>query len=127
MKRDLTLIRAILLRVEETPIGQSINFPLKIDGYDNDDVVTEHVRLLEEAGYIEAKIAIGLSEFGVRQAQNFVIARLLNDGHDFIADAKNPAIWKKTVNFIASKGGDVSLAVVKGVVTRMAFEHFGSV
>ncbi|PZV07639.1 MAG: hypothetical protein DCF32_06765 [Leptolyngbya sp.] len=126
MKRDLELIRAILLRVEETPIGRSLSSPLKVDGY-GDDVIAEHVRLLKEAGYIEAQLVIGFNQVGVHQVQDFSITRLLNDGHDFIADAKNPTVWKKTIDFLASKGGDVSLAVVKGVAAKMAFEYFGSV
>ena len=124
MKRDLELIREILLRVEETPVGRSLSSPLKLDGYENDNVVAEHVRLLKEAGYIEAQIAIGFNQVGVHQVQDFSITRLLNDGHDFIANAKNPTVWKKTIDFLASKGGDVSLAVVKGVAAKMAFEHF---
>ncbi|MBW4462015.1 MAG: DUF2513 domain-containing protein [Nodosilinea sp. WJT8-NPBG4] len=126
MKRDLELIRAILLRVEETPVGQSLSSPLTVDGYGN-DVIAEHVRLLWEAGYIEAQVFLSPNQFGITQVEYYDITRLLNDGHEFVANAKNPAIWKKTVNLLSDKGGDVGLTVVKGIAMRMAFEHFGLV
>lgn len=127
MKRDLELIRAILLKVEETPIGQPLSSPLKIDGYEDDDIIAEHVRLLHEKSYIDARITEEFNSYdlaGLPRVESYTITRLLNDGHDFIADAKNPAVWKKTLDFMARKGSDVSLAVVKGVAAKMALEYF---
>jgi hypothetical protein len=129
MKRDLNLIKAILLLVEETPVGKTLSCPLMIDGYEDEDVVSEHVRLLHEKCYIEAQIEFDFNSYDLRGAPprilRYTIIRLLNDGHDFIADAKNSAVWDKTIKFIADKGGDVSLTVVKGVLTKMAWETFG--
>jgi len=124
MKRDLELWRAILLRVEELSPGQELSAPLNINGYD-EEIIAEHVRLLKEANFIEAELVPGFNNIGVKQVQHYAIARLLNDGHDFIANAKNPAIWKKTIDLISNKGGDVSLAVFKGVLAKMASDYLG--
>ena len=123
MKRDLELIRAILLEVEELPIGQFLS-SIEIEGH-SDEVIAEHVRLLEEVNFIEAQLAHGRSNFGALQVKAYAITRLLNDGHDFIANAKNPTIWKKTTNFIQERGGDVSLAVTKAVMAKEALQLFG--
>ena len=127
MKRDIELIRAILLKVEEIPIGQTISSPLKINEYD-EDIIAEHVRLLYEQGYIDARIVEEFDSYdlvGSPQVESYTITRLLNDGHDFIADTKNPTVWKKTLDSIASKGGDVSLAVVKTVAAKIVSGYFG--
>jgi hypothetical protein len=70
-------------------------------------------------------LAHGFKTFEVKQAQLYTISRLPNDGHDFVANAKNPAIWKKSIDFVSNKGGDVSLAAFKGVLAKMASDHLG--
>jgi|GEM_PF-1467685 len=126
MKRDLELWRAILLKVEELPIGQALSSPLEIRNYEEKEIA-EHVRLLQEKHYIEAKINMELLTYdtvGAPQIERYEIYRLLNDGHDFVANAKNHAIWKKTVDFLAQKGGGGSLTILQGVLTRVASEYF---
>ena len=59
MKRDLELWREILLKVEELPIGQALSSPLKVRDYKEKEIA-EHVRLLQEKHYIEAKINMEL-------------------------------------------------------------------
>jgi hypothetical protein len=131
MKRDLELFRRILLKVEELPPGQSLDGDLYDLPFETSaattEIVAEHVKLLEEEGYIEADIISSPNEIGVTQVFDYSIFRLKNGGHDFLANAKNPTIWKKTTDFIANKGGDVSLAVLKGVLTKVAAEYFGLV
>ncbi|MDA0674389.1 MAG: DUF2513 domain-containing protein [Cyanobacteria bacterium] len=123
MKRDLELFKKILIQVEELPIGQILDSSKNIEGYEQ-EIVAEHVRLLEEANFIEAQISMGYLN-GVAVARRYSITRLLNDGHDFVANAKNPAIWKKTIDFLSKKGGDVSLAVFKGVLAKMTCDYLG--
>lgn len=52
MKRDLDLIRAILLQVEEEP-REGFPIFLEIPNYDP-DTLSNHVRLLAEGGYLES-------------------------------------------------------------------------
>ena len=115
MKREPNLIREILLFVEQQPVGFGVS-SLDIDGYGK-DIICEHVRLLEEANYIEAQINCSPNHMGEIVVRSYNISRLLNPGHDFIADAKNEIIWKQSINHIKEKGVDVSLAVLKGVLT----------
>ncbi|MEB3269902.1 MAG: DUF2513 domain-containing protein [Leptolyngbya sp.] len=116
MKRDLELLKKILMKVEELPVGRCLSPPLGIEDYD-EEIVFEHVRLLQEANFIEAIVVLN--------PRTYEVSRLLNDGHDFVANAKNPAIWKKTIDFLSKKGGDVSLALVKGLLVKIASNHLG--
>ena len=55
MKRDMDLVRQILLDTENIPFLRSGQFyEPKIEGYSQEEV-SYHVKLLHEAGYIEAR------------------------------------------------------------------------
>ncbi|MGB3494556.1 MAG: DUF2513 domain-containing protein [Elainellaceae cyanobacterium] len=124
MKRNPEIVRAILLQVEALPIGHSLA-SIKWDGDEDEDVIAEHVRLLKEANYIDARIIEGMSSRGVKQVKVYSINRLLNDGHDFLANAKNESVWKQARTLIQEKGGDVSLAVLKALLAKVAMQQFG--
>lgn len=123
MKRDLELIRELLLRVEALPVGHFLS-NIEIDGY-SPDVIGEHVRLLQEAGFIDAKVSKGNSQMGVTIVVGYAIDRLLNDGHDFIENAKSDTVWEKAREQVAEKAGDVSLTVLKAVLAKTAMQLFG--
>ena len=53
MKRDMDLIRKILLRIEESPDFSFIS-PFDIEGYETEQI-SYHIELLDEAGLIKAK------------------------------------------------------------------------
>lgn len=123
MKRDPELIREILLRVEALPIGHFLS-NIEIDGY-SPDVIGEHVRLLQEVGFIDAQVSRGNSQMGVMIVVDYAINRLLNDGHDFIENAKSDTVWKKAREQVAEKTGDISLTVLKAVLAKTAMQAFG--
>ena len=52
MKRDIELIRLILLKLEGTKPSDYLN-PIVIDGY-NQDVINYHTLYMHEEGFIEA-------------------------------------------------------------------------
>lgn len=124
MKRNPDIVRAILLQVEALPIGHSLE-SIKQDGEEGEDVIAEHVRLLKEASYIDALISEGMNDIGVKQVTFYSINRLLNDGHDFLANAKNESVWKQARTLIQEKGGDVSLAVLKAILANVAMQQSG--
>lgn len=123
MKREPNLIREILLHVEQQPVGIGVS-SLDIDGYE-EDMLGEHVRLLKESNYIEAQINCSPNHMGEEVVRGYNISRLLNEGHDFLANARNEKVWQESISYIKSKGVDVSLAVLKGVLTLKAKEYLG--
>ena len=50
MKRDMDLVRKILLEIEEQYVSSSI-IDLKIEGYDS-ETIAYHCKILYEAGYV---------------------------------------------------------------------------
>ena len=108
MKRDLDLIRRILIEVEKHPGGGSVR--LQIPEYHR-SVVSYHVGLLAEAGFVKALMVGGTTR------EDWVPLRLTWQGHEFLAAAQNEGIWKQVTEFIRSRLGDVPISVLQAVLT----------
>lgn len=94
MKRDLELIRKMLLEIDDSPPGWAPD--MKFDGYD-DGQVGYHAHLL-----IEAKLATGhdAGNFGGDAPFGF-ITHLTDAGHEFAQAARNDARWEKALAGLA--------------------------
>lgn len=102
MKRDLGLIRELLLIIEELEIPAGAfgcygigEGGLQIDGYE-DNAVAHHLIWLIEGGYV-----VGEGQ----QDGEFAISRLSWDGCEFLDDVRDPEIWRKTKERAKSAAG----------------------
>jgi hypothetical protein len=119
MKRDLDLIRSILLAVEEEDNIADFK-PVHIEGYE-DELVWHHLQLLDEAGLIEGQWR---PAHGVR-AHEWLVRRLTWEGHEFLADARNETVWATMKQRVAEKGGSVSLGVASALLAEIAKKALG--
>jgi hypothetical protein len=118
MKRDMELIRTILLEVN------NYNKPalprIELDEYPG-ELVDYHVELLVEAGLLKTgarlKTAGGWGDW--------TRISLTWDGHEFIDNAKNEEVWEKFKQIVAEKGGSISIAVATSVLASLAKQAFG--
>ena len=88
VKRNMDLIRDILLKVEEDPTLDGYRFMTydtsDFEGHSTEEI-TYHIDLLFEAGFIH----------GIRNMNPVpAISRLTWQGHEFIAATKDPEIWQ---------------------------------
>lgn len=113
MKRDMDLVRKIMLAVEasERPLDSTL---IRIAGY-TPDTITEHMRLLNEAGLIE-----GISAYSVEHRLKWIELRLTWNGHDFLDAARSESIWTETVTEVRKKSGAVPFEVLKGLLMEAA-------
>jgi DNA-binding transcriptional ArsR family regulator len=113
MKRDMDLVRKIMLAVEasERPLDSSL---IRIAGY-TPETITEHMRLLNEAGLIE-----GISAYSVEHRLKWIELRLTWNGHDFLDAARNENVWMETVTEVRKKSGAVPFEVLKGLLMETA-------
>lgn len=116
MKRDLDLIRTLLLKIEEKPDMQNIMpaASLSFPNYSKEQV-NYHLLLLNEAGYIDAAILRGSDK------QTIYPKRLTWSGHDFLDAARDEKRWNEGKK-ILDKIGDFSLEVAKNVLTELALK-----
>ena len=121
MKRDMNLLRSILLRVEETnELGDR-------EDYSTDEwTFCEHVRLLDECGFIGGVVVSeALGSPAPPSLTLITQPRLTWEGHEFLDAARNPRIWAKALEKMAGATGTVSIAVLTAVLTALAKESLG--
>ena len=112
MKRDMGLIREILLQVEARP---SVNDwgPVEIDGQSQEEI-SYHVKMLDDDGLLEALDMRTLGPDGFKYDPKFLTAR----GHDFLDSIRSPSVWGKVKQQLAVVGGSASLEVVKTIAKK---------
>ena len=129
MKRDMDLVRALLLRIEE--FAQPITTlrldyltardpKLAVEGHDS-LLIAHHVSLLLDAGLITG------SRHPVDQS-NIIISGLTWHGHDFIDSVRDPEIWRATKDGAKQAGGftlELLGDLAKGLIKTQIEKHTG--
>ena len=110
MKRDMDLVRSILLEVEKNPAPDDVMQQLAVPGYET-VMVHHHVELLANAGFLTAMERGVLYEW-------WPIA-LTWEGHEFLDSIRDPEIWQKTRKG-ASAAGSWTLGILKDLATAYA-------
>lgn len=109
MKRDMDLVREILLAIEEQYVSSAI-INLKIDGYDM-ETVAYHCKIMCDGGLISA--------YDSKHSDNgiylFVVGSLTWDGSDYLDKVRDNSIWKKTKDTITNKGLPLVFDTIKTV------------
>ena len=114
MKRDMNLIRKILLEIEKSS-DFSGYIDLEIKDY-TDEEISYHILLLSEANLI---VAMDMSTIA---KLDYKPVRLTWSGHEFLEAAKDDTRWKKAVDTVINKGGGVVFDILKDVLISLARE-----
>jgi hypothetical protein len=109
MRRDLTLIRDLLLEIESKHDG-SLQIIKDLGNQTEALKVTEHLFLLLEAGFIDAIDASSSS------GRELMVMRLTWNGHDFLDSIRDPLIWQKT-EMAATNAGSWTFDLVKDLAS----------
>lgn len=113
MKRDLNLLRNMMLRIEELDSTKhKITINSFLDLCDNPAKISLHIELLIDSYFIEASEPIYC-----RTIKDFLIYRLTSNGYDYLDAVREPSIWQKTTNKLLEVGGTATLDVVKDVAS----------
>ena len=117
MRRDIDLIRKILLETENSnSLSRSIS--LSIEGY-NDQQVKYHVKLLSQAGYLEVE------HYSCRESEEGKPISLTWQGHEFLDAARDNTVWNRTKAKIGDKLPSVTFDVLKSMLTMTLKQQFG--
>ncbi|MDF1608414.1 DUF2513 domain-containing protein [Hoeflea sp. YIM 152468] len=121
MKRDMDLIRLILLEIEEKDSGSGQTITIGDIGHPS-EVVTEHLFMLKNAGFIEGIDASHM------QGRHMLVQRLTWNGHEFLNTVRDPEVWAKTKKG-ADKVGAFSIEVLseiaKGIIRKKVADLSG--
>jgi hypothetical protein len=119
MKRDLDLIRHILLTVES-----SSEIPVPIDKIATSKYTIEEIAynivLLNDAGYVVLKNNPALSN----PFEKFYIERMTMSGCDYLDNVRDPEIWAKTKQTISGVVKSAGLDLVKRIAAGLIRSAF---
>ncbi len=125
MKRDMDLLRELLLKLESFPkepgaiYGFAGDGPeVAVDGASPDQIIY-HLELLSEAGFIESPGLAG---------REILFKRLTWSGHDFLDSVRDPKVWAKTKQGVGAAGGftiDLLKDLAKGFMKKQVEEYTG--
>lgn len=113
MKRDMELVRQILISVDEA--DDLVDIERFVDERYSMAVVAYHVRLMEAHGLIDAEIL-----YADNRAYHGVISGLTWDGADFLDAIKDDGIWKKTKAAIKRVSTSVTLQTIRETAVMVA-------
>jgi hypothetical protein len=126
MKRDMDMVRELLLRIESLhlPAGSADFLSAREEplahSNDDPDSIAYHMRLLIAAGLIDPTKTQGADSFGVRG--------LTWAGHDLLDSIRDPAIWKQTKEGAEKAGGftvDLLGELAKGLIKTQIEKYTG--
>jgi DNA-binding transcriptional ArsR family regulator len=126
MKRDMDLVRKILLESEES---ESPDIPknLSVEGYTQEQI-KYHLKLLRDADLITTVQYVPLFESKPESALNVKVAvpsRLTWQGHEFLDAVRNENVWNKTKEIVKEKGGSLTFGVIKDLAIQIARQMVG--
>ena len=91
MKRDMELVRTLMLGIEHAPGKSSWRELIPKDGNEGEQkLALAHLQLIREAGLIKG---VPLNMGGHSILENI---ELTWDGHEFLDAVRDPDIWRKT-------------------------------
>lgn len=117
MKRDMDLVRKLLMKIEEVyePGSGKISVSkVMIDGYDAQTVV-EHLMLMKEADLLQSIDA----KTYITGSTVVSIGNLTNKGYDTLEAFKNDTIWNKTKDVVKEKGLPIVIDVFKDIASSL--------
>ena len=115
MKRDMDLVRQILLEIEKQPFSGGW-IDLSIEGH-TPEGISYHVMILHEAGLVEA---LDLSSSGNIKWKP---TSLTWEGHEFLEAARDNFRWKKATSTVLEKAGGITFGVLKQMLTKLMMEQ----
>lgn len=112
MKRDMDLIRKILLEVEKQEGSSEWPEQHTIPRY-KPEQITYHIGQLHENGLIKAGRHVIYG--GDYQYEKWEIYKLTWEGHNFLDAIRADTIWEKTKDKMSEKGYDMPFEMIKDV------------
>jgi Hypothetical protein (DUF2513) len=117
MKRDLDLIRTLLLEIEAHD-DPTTTMTVRGDGHTEIEV-QYHLKLLRDAGYIVAVDHSSGSTLDYRPKS------VTWHGHEFLDAARNDGIWRQVKVKLKDMGMDAPLSVIEKLAIKYVAAHLG--
>lgn len=119
MKRDMELVRKILLVIEEHPTGYAPE-TLVIYPYSEEEI-GHHVYLMGQAELLKV-----VDSTHMQSTSPVAIAVSMTwNGHEFLKAAASDSVWNKAKDRLGGSFNTVSLEVLKALLVAVAKDNLG--
>ena len=119
MRRDLDLIRKLILAVEDRDAEHWVP-EIAIEGY-TPQQIGYHSYLIVDAGLAKGIDVSTLDDM----FPNWHLSHLTSAGHDFAAAARSDSTWSKATTLVKDKGGGFTIDIVKQVLVSLVKNSLG--
>jgi hypothetical protein len=114
MKRDMDIVRNLLLRSEAADCSVGINDPLE----------TYHVRIMLDAGLIDGRISEDVTSDAPRHSH---IHNLTWAGHDFLDAARDETVWRMAKEKVLKPGVSWTFEMLKDILKALAKQQLSRI
>ena len=113
MKRDMDLIREILIQIADHEAGRPKSWQVHIESRDPFEVA-EHLDLCVKRGLVEG---VKVSSHASR---GYLDPKLTWDGHDFVEAARDDTRWMRAKQLVLMQGGALVMESLKLALAELA-------
>ena len=118
MKRDMDLIRQLMLKIEALPAGPPAQYRV---GEVEDPVLLAHLEML-----IGARLVLGkISQSHGSRGDVMSISGLTWEGHEWIETVRSQSVWNQTKTTLLENGGALTYELTKAVATQILRTRLG--
>lgn len=117
MKRDLELIKELLIQIEESKAPARKDVRVIVKG-EEPEVISYHIKLMKDAGLIDAEDTSGFNTY------RWIPTSLTWDGHEFLDAIRNDTVWSKLKTKLKEQGGNIPFHVVKELAAKFSSDLF---
>lgn len=107
MKRDMDLVRTILIVMSENEEGPNIKWEEKIPGHTNEQIL-HHAHLMGQGGLV---MATDVTSMGDRLPMALPMS-ITWAGQDFLDAIRDPGLWDKAKSTVLKPAGGVAFTVL---------------
>jgi Hypothetical protein (DUF2513) len=120
MRRDLDLIRELMLKLEALPVPAGVVYMFQtrevaVEEHTREEI-DAHLDMIYDAGYVIGD--------GMAQSGDWVFQRLSPEGHDFLDSVRDQTVWSKTKAGASAVGG-WTLDIVKELAKAYIKQQLG--
>lgn len=119
MKRDLNLLRSILLRIESID-AHSIDSSELLDLHQNPLMIYLHLHLLDESGFL-----VIFDHKSYHGGEKFLISHITSAGYDYLDSVRDDSTWRSICAKLKFFGGNISPSLVKEIGVSLIKAQLG--
>lgn len=111
MKRDMNLVRRLLVLIEEQDsTNEELHIPEDLDR----EVVVYHLQLMEQADLTKNRILYADNK------PLWIYSSLKWEGHEFLDAIRSETVWNKLKEVVKEKGGSIPFEIMKALAVDLA-------